>query len=165
MASSKLTLVDEPHLPQAMGFRWFDNEGVATQRRFVVENGILKTYYIDTYNAGKMNVQPTISGESVLTFHLGNKDLEGLVGDLKKGILVTGFNGGNSNPSTGDFSFGIEGFLIENGKLIKPVSEMNITGNMLGLWERLVAVGSDARETSSWRTPSLVFDDVVFSGS
>jgi len=111
-----------------------------------------------------MNVLPTISAESVLTFAYGIKNLEGLIGDLTKGILVTGFNGGNSNSSTGDFSFGIEGFLIENGKLVKPVSEMNITGNILGLWERLVAVGNDVRESSSWRTPSLVFDDVAFSG-
>ncbi|MDR0295661.1 MAG: TldD/PmbA family protein [Prevotellaceae bacterium] len=164
ITADKLMLIDEPHLPQAMGSRWYDNEGVATQKRVVIENGILRTYYIDTYNANKMKVKPTISGASILTFNQGSKDLDGLIGDLKKGILVTGFNGGNSNSSTGDFSFGIEGFLIENGKLVKPVSEMNITGNMLSLWERLAAIGNDARITSSWRTPSLVFEDVAFSG-
>jgi PmbA protein len=164
IAADKFTLIDDPHLPQAMGSQWYDYEGVATQKRAVIENGILRTYYIDTYNANKMKVAPTISGASILTFNLGGKDLDGLIGDLKKGILVTGFNGGNSNSSTGDFSFGIEGFLIENGKLVKPVSEMNITGNMLSLWERLAAIGNDARTTSSWRTPSLVFEDVAFSG-
>ena len=164
IATDKLILTDEPHLPKARGSRWYDYEGVATKKRVIIENGILCTYFIDTYNANKMKVEPTISGASILTFNQGNKDLDGLVGDLKKGILVTGFNGGNSNSSTGDFSFGIEGFLIENGKLVKPVSEMNITGNMLSLWERLVAIGNDARTNSSWRTPSLVFDDVAFSG-
>ena len=164
IATDKLTIIDDPHLPQAMGQRWYDYEGVATQKRTIIENGILRTYYIDTYNANKMKVKPTISGISILTFNQGSKDLDGLIGDLKKGILVTGFNGGNSNSSTGDFSFGIEGFLIENGKLVKPVSEMNITGNMLSLWERLAAIGNDVRTTSSWRTPSLVFDDVAFSG-
>jgi len=164
IAADKLTIIDDPHLPRAMGSRWFDDEGVATKKRAIIENGVLCTYYIDTYSAGKLQVEPTISGASVLTFQQGSKDLDGMIGDLKRGILVTGFNGGNSNSSTGDFSFGIEGFLIENGKLTKPVSEMNITGNMLALWERLAAVGNDARITSSWRTPSLVFDDVAFSG-
>ncbi len=164
IAADKLTLTDDPHIPQAMGSRWYDYEGVATKKRAIIENGVLQTYFIDTYNAHKMKVAPTISGTSILTFNQGNKDLNGLMGDLKKGILVTGFNGGNSNSSTGDFSFGIDGFLIENGKPTKPISEMNITGNMLSLWERLAAVGNDARTTSSWRTPSLVFDDVAFSG-
>ncbi|MCL2097157.1 MAG: TldD/PmbA family protein [Bacteroidales bacterium] len=164
IAAEKLTLIDDPHIPQAMGSRWYDYEGVATKKRAVIENGILRTYYIDTYNANKMKVEPTISGASILTFNQGTKDLDGLIGDVKKGILVTGFNGGNSNSSTGDFSFGIEGFLIENGQLVKPVSEMNITGNMLSLWEYLAAVGNDVRTTSSWRTPSLVFEKVAFSG-
>ena len=164
IAAERLTLIDDPHIPSAIGSRWFDNEGVATKKRIVIENGVLQTYFIDTYNANKMGVAPTISGASLLTFGHGDKDLNGLIGSLKNGILVTGFNGGNGNSSTGDFSFGIEGFLIEHGKPVKPISEMNITGNMLTLWERLVAVGNDARETSSWRTPSLVFENVAFSG-
>ena len=87
-----------------------------------------------------------------------------MINSLHRGILVTGFNGGNCNSSTGDFSFGVEGFLIKNGEMIKPISEMNITGNMLALWERLTAIGNDALENSAWRTPSLVFDGVAFSG-
>ncbi|MDR0695104.1 MAG: TldD/PmbA family protein [Prevotellaceae bacterium] len=164
IAAGKLTLADEPHLPQAQGSRWFDSEGVATYPRTIIADGVLQTYFIDTYNANRLKMPPTISGASVLTFKQGGKDLEGLIAQLKKGILVTGFNGGNSNSSTGDFSFGIEGFLIENGKLVKPVSEMNITGNMLTLWERLAEVGNDARLNASWRTPSLLFDNVSFSG-
>jgi PmbA protein len=164
IASEKLTIIDDPHITAAVGSRWFDYEGVATEKRSVIEKGVLKTYYIDTYNANKMGVAPTISSPSLLTFNQGNKDLSGLIKDLKKGILVTGFNGGNSNSSTGDFSFGIEGFLIENGKLAKPISEMNVTGNMLSLWDKLVAVGNDPRLNASWKIPSLMFDDVSFSG-
>ena len=164
IASEKLTLTDEPHLVQASGSRWFDAEGVATRQRAVIENGVLKTYLIDTYNANKLKVEPTISGVSVLTFKYGNNNLDEMIAQLKKGILVTGFNGGNSNSTTGDFSFGIEGFLVENGKLVKPISEMNITGNLLSLWASLIEVGNDARENSSWRTPSLLFDKVSFSG-
>jgi PmbA protein len=164
IASSKFTLTDNPHIPQAHGSRWFDYEGVATGQRTIIENGILKTYFIDTYNANRMQTSPTISGPSILTFQSGDKDQNGLIAQLKKGILVTGFNGGNSNNSTGDFSFGIEGFLIENGQLSKPISEMNVTGNLITLWESLLEIGNDARTNSSWRTPSLLFDNVSFSG-
>ena len=95
---------------------------------------------------------------------MGDKNLEEMIASLDRGILVTGFNGGNCNGSTGDFSYGIEGFLIEQGKIAKPVSEMNITGNMLDLYKNLAGVGNDAYEDAAWRTPSLLFDNVSFSG-
>lgn len=108
-----LNLMDEPHLIGARGARYFDSEGVATEPRSVFENGVLKTYFIDTYNSKKMGVEPTVNSPSLLVLKPGSKDLNGLVADVQKGILVTGFNGGNCNSSSGDFSYGIEGFLIE----------------------------------------------------
>lgn len=164
IGSDMLNLMDEPHLIGANGARYFDNEGVATERRPIFEDGVLKTYFIDTYNSKKMGVAPTVNSASLLVLKPGDKNLEGLIADVQKGILVTGFNGGNSNSTSGDFSYGIEGFLIENGKLIQPVNEMNVTGNMLTLWASLVAVGNDPRMSSSWRIPSLVFEGVDFSG-
>jgi PmbA protein len=83
---------------------------------------------------------------------------------MKKGILVTGFIGGNSNDTTGDFSFGIIGILVENGAPVKPVSEMNVSGNMIDFWNRLVEVGNDPWAYSSTRRPSMYFKDVQFSG-
>jgi len=164
VVGDNFTLIDDPHIPKASGARYFDTEGVATKRMPVFENGVLKTYYIDTYYANKLETAQTIASPSILTMPLGTKNLEGLIASLDKGILVTGFNGGNSNSSTGDFSYGIEGFLIEKGKLTQPVNEMNITGNMLTLWSNLAEVGNDPRLSSSWRIPSLVFDKVDFSG-
>jgi PmbA protein len=164
VASGKLTVIDDPHIPQAIGARRFDDEGVATVKRAVIEKGLLRTYFINTYYANKMNIEPTISGPSILTFEPGGYNLEQLTALLKKGILVTGFNGGNSNSSTGDFSFGIEGFLIENGRVTQPVAEMNITGNLLTLWKNVLEIGNDARRHSAWRTPSILFDNVDFSG-
>lgn len=158
------TLIDEPHLVKSFGARYFDGEGVATRHMPVFENGVLKTYFIDTYNANKMNVKPTISSPSILTVPLGQKDVNGLIASIDKGILVTGFNGGNSNSTTGDFSYGVEGFLIENGKLSQPVSEMNITGNMFTLCNNILEIGNDPRMNSSYRIPSMVFDEVDFSG-
>ena len=164
VGSDKFTLLDEPHLIGASGARYFDSEGVATERRSVFDKGVLKTYYIDTYTAKKMDVDPTVATPSILVMQLGNKDLNGLISDVAHGILVTGFNGGNSNSSTGDFSYGIEGFLIEKGKLTLPLSEMNVTGNMITLWNSLAETGNDPRLDSSWRIPSLVFEGVDFSG-
>lgn len=164
IGSERMMLTDEPHIIGANGARYFDDEGVATERRPIVENGVLKTYFIDTYNSKKMGVEPTISSPSLLIMKPGDKDVNGLIADVANGIFITGFNGGNSNSTTGDFSYGIEGFLIENGKLTQPVNEMNITGNMVKLWSSLVAVGNDPRPTSSWQIPSLVFEGVDFSG-
>lgn len=164
VASDLFTLRDEPHAIGANGSRYFDNEGVATEPRTVFDKGVLKIYFIDTYNGKKMDIAPTISTPSRLILTPGDKDLNGLVADIKQGILVTGFNGGNSNSSTGDFSYGIEGFLIEDGKLTQPVNEMNVTGNMVTLWNSLVAVGNDPQPNRSWQIPSLVFEGVDFSG-
>ena len=160
----KVTLKDEPHLIKTPGARYFDNEGVATQPMSIFEGGVLKTYFIDTYRANKMGIDPTISSASILTIDMGDKDLEALIAGVNKGILVTGFNGGNCNSTTGDFSYGIEGFLIEGGKMVQPISEMNVTGNMLKLWNQLVEVGNDPRQSSSWRIPSLHFEGIDFSG-
>jgi PmbA protein len=162
--SDRVTVIDEPHIKSAFGARMFDREGVATKKRHLIENGVLKTYFIDTYNAAKLNVEPTVSSPSIVNFDLGARSHEQILASIDKGIWVTGFNGGNSNSSTGDFSFGIEGFLIEKGKPTKPVNEMNITGNLLTLWDNILEIGNDPRLNSSRRVPSLLFKDVDFSG-
>lgn len=164
VASPKLTLIDEPHLVGARGARYFDYEGVATTRQPIFEEGVLKTFFIDTYNANKLEVDPTISGPSLLVTAMGDKDLDGIIKDADTAIWVTGFNGGNCNNSTGNFSYGVEGFLIENGKVTQPISEMNITGNMVDLWMSLAEVGNDPNMSSSWRIPTLVFEGVNFTG-
>ena len=162
--NDKVTIIDEPHLVKSRGARYFDGEGIATKKRNIFEAGVLNLYFIDTYNANKLEMPQTISSPSLLTMPGSSKNADALVATLDKGILVTGFNGGNCNPTTGDFSYGIEGFLIEKGKTTQPVSEMNITGNMITLWNNLVEIGNDARPSSSWRIPSLLFENVDFSG-
>ncbi|GHT09775.1 modulator protein [Bacteroidia bacterium] len=162
--SDKITLMDDPHIKGARGARWFDGEGVATKKSNIIENGVLNMYFIDTYYAGKLGVEPTIQSPSIQTLKLGNRNFDQMLASLDKGIWVTGFNGGNSNSTTGDFSFGIEGFLIENGKAVKPLNEMNITGNLLTLWQNVLEIGNDPRTVSSQRIPSILFDAVNFSG-
>ena len=163
--NDRMTIVDEPHLIKSPGARYFDGEGIATKKRNIFDAGVLNIYFIDSYNSNKLNMPITVASPSILTMSGGTKNAEGLARTLEKGIMVTGFNGGNCNPTTGDFSYGIEGFLIENGKITKPVYEMNISGNMLTLWSNLVEIGNDARQTSRRRIPSLLFDNVDFSGA
>jgi len=165
ITSPLLTVTDKPHLPKTFGSRWYDGEGVATQERTIIDKGILSTYFIDTYNALKLDTIPTIASPSVLTLGMGDKNLDSLIRFMQNGIWVTGFNGGNTNSTTGDFSFGIEGFWIENGKVIQPISEMNITGNMLDLWSNLIEIGNDPLSNQSPRQiPSLLFQNISFSG-
>lgn len=79
------------------------------------------------------------------------------------GILVTDFNGGNCNSATGDFSYGVSGFLFENGKITSPIDSMLITGNMTDLWSNLLAAGSDPVPGMSRQVPTLAFRDVTFN--
>jgi len=164
IGSGLLSVTDDPFIVSGRGSRLFDNEGIATKKRAVIEKGVLKTYFIDTYYGKKLDMESTSGSTTNMVFKLGSKDLDGLLADIDRGILVTGFNGGNNNQVTGDFSYGIEGFLVEKGKLVKAVAEMNITGNFKQLWKNLVAVGNDPDLSRSWRVPSLVFDNVDFSG-
>lgn len=165
IASSILTISDNPHNKKTFGSRWYDGEGVATKEQNIIEKGILNTYFIDTYNALKLHTEPTIASPSVITFEKGSNSFEHLIKKMHNGIWVTGFNGGNTNGTTGDFSFGVEGFLVEKGIATQPITEMNITGNMLDLWYNLIEVGNDPfSNCSSRQVPSLLFENVSFSG-
>ncbi len=164
IGSDKLTFIDDPFVPSGLGSQLYDGEGMATRRRVMIEKGILKSYFVDCYYGRKMAMEPTIAGPTNVVFDYGTRSLDDMVKQVKKGILVTSFVGGNSNATTGDFSYGIIGQYIEDGKIIKPVSEMNITGNLQGLWLQLVELGNDPYIYSSWRCPSLYFRDIQFAG-
>ncbi|NLB25992.1 MAG: TldD/PmbA family protein, partial [Bacteroidales bacterium] len=162
--SEKLTITDDPFIISGYGSKYFNNEGLATKRRAIIKNGILKNYYIDSYYSKKLAMSPTSGETSNLLFKTGTKDINRLISEVDKGVMVTGFNGGNCNGSTGDFSYGIEGFFIKNGELAYPISEMNITGNMKELWSGILAIGDDINVNSAWLTPSILFEGVSFSG-
>ena len=161
-----MTLMDLARTPRKNGSRLFDTEGVATKDAPIIENGVVKQYFVNTYMAAKMGIEPTvedISRPCLLPLKDNSLSLEDLLQLSGSGILVTGFNGGNCNPVTGDFSFGIEGFAFSKGKVTHPVREMLITGNILELWNNLIAMGSDARPSVRWQIGSLAFENVSFS--
>lgn len=164
IASPLLTVYDDPFIQSGAGSRLFDNEGLAMNKRAIIEKGVLKSYYIDTYYGKKLGTKPTSGSSSNGVFNGGARSLDEMIKTLKKGVLITGFIGGNCNGSTGDFSYGFEGYLIENGLIVHPVNEMNISGNMTQFWFNLVELGNDVRENDSIRIPSLMFKDVDLSG-
>jgi PmbA protein len=165
LVGSKLfTVTDEPLLPRAFGSRHFDGEGIAARKRSVVAAGTLSSYFIDVYYGRKLKMAPTSGSPSNLVLPPGKKGLEALLADAKDGIFVTSFLGGNSNATTGDYSFGIQGFRVRGGKRAEPIAEMNVSGNHKDLWKKLVALGNDPWPYSSMRTPTLVFEGVSVAG-
>jgi PmbA protein len=162
--AEKVNIVDDPLLPKGFGSRLWDNEGIAAKPRPVVQAGVLHSYYIDSYYARKLGVAPTSGSPSNLRWSLGDKSGRALVDDIRDGIFVTGFLGGNSNSLTGDFSLGVQGFRIRAGQIAEPVGELNISGNHVEFWKRLVLVGNDPFPYSALRTPTLVFEGVNFAG-
>lgn len=162
-----LTIMDLPHIKGQTCSKLFDSEGVATEETPIIRSGEVCEYFVNTYMSRKLGIAPTVEEATrpkVLPWPesgLGRSEILKICGN---GILVTDFNGGNSNPVTGDFSYGIEGFLFENGKVSRPVSGMLVTGNFLSLWKKLIAAGDDARDCMSKLIPTLAFADVDFSG-
>ena len=172
--SEGMTLMDMARTAGKSGSRLYDTEGVATKDAPIIENGVVKQYFVNTYMSNKMGISPTVEDMSrpCLMPYLKDKDLsdeekEVSLKDILQlcgnGIYVTGFNGGNCNPVTGDFSYGIEGFAFSKGKITHPVKEMLITGNMTELWNSLIAAGNDLRESSRWYIPTIAFEGVSFS--
>lgn len=164
VSAELLTIYDDPLIPSGAGSRLFDGEGFASVKRPIIDNGILKNYYIDNYYGRKLKMQPTTGGSSNIVFNTGTRNLEDMLKSVKKGVLITGFIGGNFNGSTGDFSYGIDGYLVENGQIVHPVNEMNITGNMNDFWFKLTELGNDIRENQPMRVPSIMLKDVDLSG-
>ncbi len=167
-----MTLTDRPRTAGAPGARLFDSEGVASQDGFIIEKGVVSKYFLNTYMAGKLGMAPTCEDAArpclspCCAPNLSKPetpDLKGIMNAVSEGILVTGFNGGNSNSATGDFSYGVQGFYFKDGKIVHPVREMLITGNLLTLWNNLLMAGDDARPCRSKLIPTLAFRNVDFS--
>lgn len=164
IASPVLTVIDDPLIEGGFASRLYDGQGIAAKKRIMIEKGVLKEYYIDNYYGKKLGMTPNGGSTSNVRFDLGTRGFDEIVKDVKSGIFVTSFNGGNSNATTGDFSFGVSGFLVEGGKIVKPVNEMNISGNAKEFWKKLTELGNDPYKYSSLLSPTLMFKDIDFSG-
>jgi PmbA protein len=162
--SDKLTIVDDPLIIRGLASRHFDNEGISARVLPIVSEGVVENIYVDTYYGRKAGMTPTTGRGSNRIVQPGTQSLDSLVADANDGVYVTSWLGGNADSTTGDFSLGLRGHIIENGNIGGPVGEMNVTGNLKDLFSRLVAVGNDPYPYSSTLAPSLVFSGVDFSG-
>lgn len=165
--TDKMTIYDKATEKGCPGSRLFDTEGVAVAPGPIIEKGVVRKYFVNTYCSRKTGLEPTVEGASrpCVEAFICNSDkkeinLKDIMSSLDRGVLITGFNGGNCNQATGNFSFGIEGFLFEKGEILYPFSEALMTGNMKELWNSLAAAGSDPRPCARWQIPSLAFENI-----
>ncbi|HET6628399.1 MAG TPA: TldD/PmbA family protein [Woeseiaceae bacterium] len=163
--SDKLSITDDPLIVRGLASRLYDAEGIAAKALPVVAEGRVENLYVDTYYGRKAEMQPTTGSPSNVRIATGTHSLDELLSDAGEGVYVTSWLGGNADGTTGDFSLGLRGHMIENGKIGRPVGEMNVTGNLRRLFLRLEAVGSDPYPYATILAPSMMFSGVDFSGA
>ncbi|MCR4300485.1 MAG: metalloprotease PmbA [Sulfuricaulis sp.] len=158
---------EQPHLKGAQGSAAFDSEGVATQARDLIRDGILQSYVLDSYSARKLKMQTTGNAGGVhnLTIDPGKDDLAALMKRMHTGLLVTELIGFGVSTITGDYSRGAAGFWVENGEIQYPVEEITIAGNLKDMFRRIVAVGSDVDTRGNIRSGSILIENMTVAGS
>ena len=150
VGSDLFTIIDDPFIKGGMGSRLYDGNGISAKKRTMIDRGVLNEFWVDWYYSRKLGWEPTISGPSNIIIPPGKRSVKTIMKDLGRGIFVNGFIGGNSNSTTGDASVGITGYLFENGEPVQTIAEMNIAGNHLEFWKKLVEVADDTWIYSSW---------------
>ena len=163
--SDKLSILDDPLRPRGLASRPYDREGIAARRLALIERGVPKAVYADTYYGAKAKLPITTGEPSNQIVQPGTRSLAELVRSVGDGILVTGWAGGNADPTTGEFSQGLNGHVIRHGEIAEPVVGMIVTGSLPRLFANLVEVGNDPFPYDALLTPSLVFEGVQFSGA
>lgn len=175
IAAPELTIVDDGLMRGAVGSRPFDGEGLASRRTTVVENGVLKSYLLNTYTARKLGLRSTanaargLTGAPVVGFSNffiapGVYSPGEIVASVKNGFYVTEMIGFGFNAVTGDFSRGASGWWIEDGKLAFPVEEVTIAGNFRDMLRGISMIGSDLRFRSRMAAPTIKINRMMVSG-
>jgi len=170
-----LSVIEDPHRPRASGSRLFDAEGLPTQKRAIVEDGVLTGWTLDLANARKLGMTSTAnaargtsSGPSPSNWNIsltqGDATRADLIRDMGTGLLVTSLIGSTINPTTGDYSRGASGFWIENGEIAYPVNECTIAGNLREMLLSLTPA-NDARPWLSRVVPSILLERLTIAGS
>jgi PmbA protein len=176
VAAPHVTIIDDGRMPAGLGSKPFDGEGLATNRKPLVEAGVLKTYLLDCYSARKLNRAPTGNaargagdspGVSPTNMFLqpGNHSPEEVIGSVNQGLYVTELIGFGVNTVTGDYSRGAGGLWIENGELAYPVQEITIAGNLKEMFLGIEMIGNDLRWRSSVIAPTLKVREMMIAGA
>ena len=159
-------IAERPHIPCGLGSAAFDSDGVATRDRDIVTDGILQGYFLSAYTARKLGMQTTANagGSHNLIIQPGQHDLDGLLAQMGRGLLVTELLGHGINYVTGDYSRGAAGYWVENGKIVHPVEEITIAGNLKHMLAGIVAVGNDVQIRGTKQTGSILIDRMTIAG-
>lgn len=176
IAVRDMNIVDDGILPDGLGSRRFDGEGLPSRRNVVLENGVLKTYLCDCYSARKINHHTTANASRGITsgpspastnFYMENGEIdpEDIIASVKDGLYITSVHWVGVNYVTGDYSRGAEGVWIENGKLTYPVQEFTVASNMLDMMKSIEMIGNDLKFRGSINAPTFLVKSMMISGS
>ena len=175
VTSAGLTFIDDPLRPRGMASRLFDGEGLPVARRAMVEDGVLKSWFLDIASATKLGLKPNgqaargmgsapSPGSSNFYLENGDLSLEALIAEIDEGFLVTEMMGSSVDMITGDYSRGAGGFWISGGKVSHPVSEATIAGNLKDMFKAITRA-NDIDMRKSTAAPSLRIDGMTVAGS
>ncbi|MGP1388628.1 MAG: metalloprotease PmbA [Vibrio diabolicus] len=157
---------ERPHVLRGLASSPFDSEGIYTQDREIITDGVLATYLLTSYAARKMKMAPTGHAGGIHNWYVKStgQNFEQMLKELGTGLLVTEVMGQGVNVVTGDYSRGAAGFWVENGEIQYPVSEITIAGNLKDMFNKIVAVGSDVETRSQIQTGSILLDAMKVAG-
>jgi PmbA protein len=157
---------EQPLLLGGMGSASYDAEGVATQTRDIVSNGILQGYVLSCYSAKKLGMSTTGNAGGVHNVRVdaGSHDFAAMLQLMGTGLLVTELMGQGVNRVTGDYSRGASGFWVENGQIQYPVEEITIAGNLKTMLRNLVAIGNDVDKRGNIHVGSLLVEQMAIAG-
>ena len=164
--SANVTIDEDPFLLRGMASGAFDNEGVATVARRLVDKGVLQGYMLGSYSARKLGMQTTgnAGGAHNLVVHSTGESLEELLQAMGTGLLVTELLGQGVNTVTGDYSRGAAGFWVERGVIVHPVEEITIAGNLREMFMQIDAVGNDVLERGGRQMGSVLLRSMMVAG-
>jgi PmbA protein len=162
-----LSLQERPLLPRALGSAAFDSEGVATQERDLVSDGVLKGYVLASYYARKLGLESTGNAGGVHNLLVSNTghSYADLVEQMGTGFIVTELMGQGVNFINGDYSRGAAGFWVENGEIAFPVHEVTLGGNLRDIYKGMVAIATDVDCRGGIRSGSLLIDAMTLAGN
>ena len=161
-----LRISEQPHLPGALASSMFDNDGVSTQPRDVVAEGILQGYFLSVYTGRKLGMKSTgnAGGCHNLVAHPGELDLAGLIRKMHRGLLVTELLGQGINYVTGDYSRGAAGYWVDGGEIQYPVEEITIAGNLRDMFLNIADIGNDVLVRGSKQVGSVLLSEMKVAG-
>jgi PmbA protein len=165
IASPLLNIYEAPHLKKGLASSPFDNEGVATRPRQIIQDGVLQGYVLSSYSARKLGMQTTgnAGGNHNLLVQSGSQDFAGLLKQMDTGLVVTELLGHGMNMVTGDYSRGAAGFWVEKGVIVHAVEEITIAGNMADMLKMIVGIGNDVLVQGSKQVGSILIERMTIA--